>query len=132
MQRILKNKRVQQAGLALLVWAGVAACAQAGTIPAAQADTVKRVCRDTMGLTAPNTDYVACVDSLTGSLAEAAANRSEAAASVAGQSACSQQGLTPDTPAFAMCVLNYRDKVLGARPTHVAANQNPIDITGGN
>ncbi|MEC4590182.1 MULTISPECIES: hypothetical protein [Nitrospirillum] len=134
MQRILNNAKVQKAGLALLVWAGVAACAHAATVPATQLDTVKRVCRDTMGLTAPNTDYVACVDSLTGSLAEAATNRAEASANLAGQSACSQKGLTPDTPDYAMCVLNYRDKVLG-NATHVAAyhsTQNPIDIAGGN
>ncbi|MBB6255095.1 hypothetical protein [Nitrospirillum iridis] len=106
--------------------------AHAASVPAAQIDTVKRVCRDTMGLAAPNTDYVACVDSLTGSLAEAATNRAQAAADVAGQSACGQQGLKPDTPDYAMCVLNYRDKTLGTRPAHVASAQNPIDITGGN
>ncbi|WP_148293948.1 hypothetical protein [Azospirillum sp. B4] len=134
MKNLLKSPKVQQAGLALLVWGGVAVGAHAATVPATQLDTVKRVCRDTMGLAAPNTDYVACVDSLTGSLAEAATNRSEAAANLAGQSACGQKGLQPDTPDYAMCVLNYRDKVLG-KATHVAAyhsTQNPIDITGGN
>ncbi|MDE1150050.1 MAG: hypothetical protein PW843_26145 [Azospirillaceae bacterium] len=133
MKSVLGKWQISGGALALVLLAA-AGVTHAATIPATQVDTVKRVCRDTMGLTAPNTDYAACVDSLTASLTEAADNRSEASADLAGQSACSQKGLKADTADYATCVLDYRNKVLGAsHPAHVASvDAGPIAITGGN
>ncbi|MEA1676621.1 hypothetical protein [Nitrospirillum sp. BR 11163] len=73
------------------------------TVTAVNAATVQHACQTTLGLTVNNTDYTACVATLTQAVA---ATLPQAQHPSPTGSACAEVGLAPGTNDFERCVAN--------------------------
>ena len=73
------------------------------TVTATSAATVQHACQATLGLTLNNTDYAACVATLTQAVA---ATQPQPHQQTPTDSACAEVGLTPGTNGFERCVAN--------------------------
>ena len=108
--------RPQAAAIAcVLAFAGAAGCAVAGPsggLSSDQASGVGQICRSTLGVEPGEAHYVGCVESLSASLNDLGRGRALARA----RGGCIDQGLGPNTPALAQCVLRGSDAaVMSAR-----------------
>jgi hypothetical protein len=107
---------------AIVSAAALAALACLAAPPAALASpardgAVGRVCAGTLGLDPGEKHYAACVQSLSGSLANLQAGQGIAAA----RRACAARGLTPGAAAFDECELRLADAAPASAPVSDAA-----------
>ena len=99
----------------VLAFVGAAGCAAAGPSGGLSPDQtfeVGRICQSTLGVEPGEAHYVGCVESLSASLNDLGRGRALARA----RGGCIDEGLRPDTPALAQCVLRGSDAaVMSAR-----------------
>jgi len=79
--------------------------AEAGAIT----QTARNVCHATLGLNAGNSDFRACVDSLSQSRRQQLADSAQSKVIQIATAACDRAGLAANSPAYATCVLNHSD-----------------------
>lgn len=107
------RSRSRQAALAALILsAALPFVGSAGSALAADADsitqTARNVCHATLGLNPGNSDFRACVDSLSQSRRQELADSAQSKAIQAASAACDRAG-APGSPAYATCVLDHTD-----------------------
>jgi hypothetical protein len=104
--------RAMAGALSLAAAACLAAPPAALASPAPRAGAVGRICAGTLGLDPGEKHYAACVQSLTGSLADLRAGQGMASA----RRACAARGLAPGAAAFDECELRLADAAPAADP----------------
>lgn len=117
----MKNKSIENSGTsrphrlgaaALFLSVALPFMGAAGSALAADADTVtlaaRSVCHATLGLNPGNSDFRACVDSLSQSRRQELADAAQSKAIQAASTACEHAG-SPTSPAYATCVLDHSD-----------------------
>ncbi|MEA1652224.1 hypothetical protein UAJ10_24830 [Nitrospirillum sp. BR 11164] len=98
---------------AALMGAAILAAPAAPAAPVTDAAAIRHICQQTLGLTVNDTDYAACVSTLSHALATARPEERRGAPGIV--SACAEAGLVPGSGGYDRCEANLDSALTQAR-----------------